>query len=80
MKTFYATCAGKAGHNEDITFELEVKARSALGALRKCFRLGFDVLDIRDHKEKIPLEERELFKYLDEEDMEMVEENVLEDK
>jgi hypothetical protein len=71
MKTFYATCAGKAGHNEDITFELEVKARSAIGALRKCFRLGFDVLDVREEKEGL---------FIDEKDMEMVEENVLEDK
>jgi len=70
MKTFYATCAGKAGHNEDITFELEVKARSPLGALRKCFKLGFDVLDIREHEEEVPHEK----------DMEMVEENILEDK
>lgn len=70
MKTFYATCAGKAGHNEDITFELEVKARSALGALRKCFRLGFDVLDIKEREGEIPHEK----------DMEMVEKNVLKDK
>ena len=70
MKTFYVTCAGKAGHNEDITFDLEVKANSSLGALRKCFRLGFDALDVR--------EEREIF--TNEKDMEMVEENVLEDK
>lgn len=80
MKTFYATCAGKAGHNEDITFELEIKAGSPLGALRKCFKLGFDVLDIREHKSKMPPQKRSLFQYLDEKDMEVDNENILEDK